>query len=273
MEDIFSKTLITGGNGMVGDYVDFGIKTDRTSLDITNLEEVIKVCKKYKPKIILHLAAETNVDKCEREPQHAYYINTIGTYNMLLGAKAVKAKFVYVSTAGVFDGKKKRPYTEKDIPNPQSHYARSKFLGEVLTQSLAKDYLIVRTGWIFGGGPKKDHKFVGKIISLLPKGELAIVKDTTGTPTYGKDLIAGVKRLIRARKKGIIHVGNKGYGNRYDMAKVIVQELSPKVKIKPVSSAAFNLDVKRVSSEAMKVALPFMRPWEEALREYLHEWK
>ena len=101
------KILITGSEGMVGSYIDFGIKTDRHSLDVTNLNSVLSICQKNKPSAIVHLVAETDVDKCEREPEHAYLINSIGAYNVALVAKELGIKMVYISTAGVFDGIKK----------------------------------------------------------------------------------------------------------------------------------------------------------------------
>jgi dTDP-4-dehydrorhamnose reductase len=273
MEDILSKTLVTGSNGMVGSYVDFGIKTDRNTLDITDYEQVERVIKKYKPQVIFHLAAETDVDKCERDPLHAFMINSIGTYNLVLAAKKIHAKFIYVSTASVFEGDKDEPYTEEDIPNPQSHYSRSKYLGEKLIAANLDNYLIIRPGWMFGGGPDKDHKFVGKIISLLDKKEIKAVNDKFGSPTYAKDLIEGIKELLRTEQKGIYHVANKGESSRYDVASYIVSVLNPSVKVVPVDSSYFNLDAKRVNSEAIETRVDFMRDWRSALKEYLlTEW-
>ena len=87
MERDLSKVLVTGATGMVGSYVDFGIKTDHRSLDITDLGEVLRVCEFYKPDVILHFAAETDVDRCERDPEAAYSVNSMGTYNMAVAAK------------------------------------------------------------------------------------------------------------------------------------------------------------------------------------------
>src|SRR3989338_1085855 len=98
--------LITGADCIVGSYIDFGIRTNHRSLDITNLTEVVKVCEKHKPKIIIHLAAETDVDLCERDATHAYNVNAIGTYNVATAARTIGAKLVYISTSDVFDGTK-----------------------------------------------------------------------------------------------------------------------------------------------------------------------
>lgn len=276
METNFSKTLITGSNGMVGNYVDFGIKTDRRSMDVTDLKEVLAVCKKHNPDIILHLAAETDVDRCERDPEQAYMVNAIGTYNVALGAKEVGAKMVYVSTAAVFDGLKNSGYTELDVPNPQNYYARSKYLGELAVKGTLKedDYIIARAGWMFGGGPSKDLKFIAKIIAQMNQDEIKVVNDKFGSPTFGKDLIDGIKKLLLDNKSGVFHMSNKGMCSRYELAKFIAGVLGVDTKIISVDSSYFNLDANRGNSEAMVSNFDITRPWEEALKEYLEtEWK
>jgi dTDP-4-dehydrorhamnose reductase len=107
----FGKVLITGAAGMVGSYFDFGIKTDRRSLDVTDFDQTLLFVKSHKPQAIIHLAVETDVDKCEREPRNAYLVNSAGAYHLALVSKKIGAKLVYISTAGVFDGEKDGPYT------------------------------------------------------------------------------------------------------------------------------------------------------------------
>lgn len=270
----FSNTLTTGSNGMVGSYLNFGIKTDRRSLDITDLKEVLSVVNKYKPNIILHLAAETDVDRCERDPQYAYFINSIGTYNIALAAKQVGAKLVYISTNAVFDGKKKTPYQENDIPNPQNYYGHSKFLGEAAIKEILKDYLILRVSWMFGGGPSKDQKFVAKIINQIKNPEIKEIRavtDQIGAPTFGKDLLEGIKILLEKEEKGIFHLPNQGIASRYDIAKFIVDILRPEVSVVPVDSTYFNLDAKRIGNDGLISKIDIMRPWQDAMAEYLKE--
>jgi len=268
------KTLITGAGGMMGSYIDFGIKTDSDILDVSDIKSVERAFEKYKPEIILHMAADTDVDRCEREPDRAYRINTIGTYNIAVTARRFNAKVIYISTGGVFDGKKKEPYTEEDVPNPQNVHWRTKFLGEVMVRDIVPEFLIVRTGWIFGGGPKKDKKFVGKIVSLLNSPEIRAVSDTIGSPTYAKDLVAGIKILLKENRTGIYHLVNKGTCSRYDIACEIIRILGAQVKVVPVASAYFNLSAPRVASEALSSRVDIMRSWKEALRVYLStEWK
>ncbi len=269
-----NEVLITGANGTVGSYVDFGIKTDRKILDITNLEQVLKVVKKYKPKAIVHLAAETDLDKCEKEPTHAYMVNAVGTYHLALAAKAVSAKLVYVSTAGVFDGKKRGKYTEKDAPNPQNIYGTSKHFGELAVTGLLNDYIIARVCWMFGGGTKKDKKFVAKIFTQLGKPEIKAVTDQIGSPTYGKDLIKHIKELLLKDAKGIYNLANAGVASRYDVAKEIVKISGTKTKLVKAKMADFGLVASRTYNEGLKPSLKSIRPWQKALKEYLEtEWQ
>jgi len=272
----FPKTLVTGALGMVGSYVDFGIKTDKKTLDVTDIKEVLQTVRTHKPKVILHLAALTDLDLGEKNPSLAYFINTVGTYNIALAAREVKAKLVYISSTGVFDGTKKKPYTEKDLPSPENHYGHSKYAGELLIQSMLKDYIIARACWMFGGGPALDKKFVAKIISQLQKPEVTEIKaldDVCGSPTYGKDLVEALKKLILKNARGIFHLTNKGSGSRFDVAKIIVKTLRPSVKVTPVDSSYFNLPAKRVANESAISKVNLMRPWQEALQEYLQsEW-
>lgn len=272
----FPKTLITGSNGMVGSYLDFGIKTNRESLDVTDLGAVMAAVKKHTPKIIIHLAALTDLDVGEKNPALAYNINTVGTYNMVLAARSVKAKLVFISSTGVFDGVKKGPYKEKDAPNPQNYYGHSKYAGELIIQSALKDYIIARACWMFGGGPERDKKFVSKIISQLKNSQTTEIKalnDVKGSPTYGKDLVEGLKKLILKDAKGIFHLTNKGAASRFDVAKVIVATLRPSVKVVPVNSSYFKLPAVRVKNESAVSRVNLMRPWREALQQYLKtEW-
>ncbi len=274
-QDLFSRTLITGSNGMVGSYIDFGIKTDRKSLDVTDRTGTLKAIRTHAPRVIIHLAAETDVDRCEREPNYAYLVNTVGTYNVAYAAGEVGAKLVYVSTAGVFDGSEKTPYDENGNPNPQNYYGRSKYLGEVIVQGLLKNYIIARSCWMFGGGREKDKKFVAKILSQIGKSEIQTVNDQFGSPTFGKDLARGLAFLIEKDMRGIFHLSNKGLCTRFDMASRIFRLLKPRMKVLGVPASFFKLDAARAVNESLcSTKVDIMRPWEDALDEYLEtEWK
>ena len=272
---IFDTALITGADGMIGSYIDFGVRTNHRSLDVTNLAEVMKVCHEHKPKLIIHLAAETDVDHCEHDETHAYNVNAVGTYNVATAAKRIGAKLVYVSTSGVFDGAKTEPYIEDDVPAPQTVYGHSKYLGELAVRGMLEDYLILRIAWVFGGGPKRDQKFVAKILKQLDKPEINVVSGKRGSPTYGKDLVAGMHRLVEEGKSGLYHMGNAGVPTRTDVVREIVRITGSRAKVTEVPPGFFGLsaDAGRPDNESMVSRVPYMRPWQDALAEYIRtEW-
>jgi dTDP-4-dehydrorhamnose reductase len=276
------RMLVTGAEGAVGSYVTevFGADyelalTDRLDLDVTNHEECEAWIRAVKPHVVLHLAAATDVDECERNPTKAWTVNTIGTGT--LASYARDARFVYVSTAGVFSGHKEDPYTEFDWPVPANVYGRSKLQGELLLRAVHQDFLIVRSGWMFGGGDDLDKKFVGKIQNQLAAGydEIFAVEDKFGSPTYAKDLLGAIYRLLDANEHGLFHGCNEGICTRADVAEKIVEVTGADAVVKRCSSDTFKLDAPRARSEAMEsyrmrlVGIEPSRPWQEALAEYL----
>jgi dTDP-4-dehydrorhamnose reductase len=286
------KVLVTGASGMLGSALcpllcSNGYKVYRTDintpdtgiefLDIRNIDSLKSFIEKNKPDIIFHLAAETDVDKCEIEVEHAYLTNTVGTQNVSSLCKEYNILMAYISTCGVFDGKKKEPYSESDEPNPISIYTKTKFDGEKAVKSLLKKYFIFRAGWMIGGG-KKDKKFVAKIVNLIKtRDTLMVVNDKRGCLTFTKDFSECIIKIIKLGQHGLYHVTNEGIATRYDIACKIAEYLRRKdVIIKPVSSAFFPLPAPRPDSEAVdnykiKLLGIKMRPWEEALSEYLKE--
>ena len=178
MEQLISNDsfLITGGSGMIGSQIKLGIKPSSKELNILIPENIEKIFKKYKPKILLHLAALTDIKKCELKPKLAYEINVKGTLNIVRACDKYKTKLIYISTCAVFNGKKKKPYTEKDVPCPFSVYGKTKLEGEKFCRTL-KNYLVVRTGWVFGNN-MPPNKFVRICFEKLTKNERIIFGQT-----------------------------------------------------------------------------------------------
>lgn len=278
--------LVTGANGMVGSYVPevFGGEklylTDIPEMDVTDVAKVKAVFDKVKPKLVLHLAAETDVDRCETEIDHAYRVNAVGAYNIALACRKCKADLVYIGTGGVFGNDGMDIHTEFDATAPLNVYAKAKLEGERLIQELMSNYYIFRAGWMIGGGKEKDKKFVGKIIKfcLEEKKELIAVDDKLGTPTFAKELVKGIKAIVKTGRYGLYHLGNNGICSRFDMAKEIVKCLGKDIKVSPVQSDRFPLPAPRARSEAMRnykldlMDLNVMQPWKECMAEYVREW-
>jgi len=281
-----SRLFVTGAGGMVGSYVLEVFKgwdvvlTDIVEgvqrLDVREPESVRKVVGEARPDVVLHLAAATDVDRCQREPEWAYHSNAVGTQNVALACQALDVPLVYVSTGSVFSGEKAEPYIEFDEPAPVNVYANAKLAGERIVASLLRRAYIVRAGWMIGGGAR-DTKFVGKIVDLIGAGRtpLRAVADTFGTPTYAKDLLGGIARLISTGYFGLYHMGNTGSCTRHDVALAVRDALGrPDIAVEAVDSSVFPLPAPRPRSEAIRnLKLDLlgmsMRPWREALQEYV----
>src|SRR3989344_704777 len=275
MADINAKkVLITGSGGIIGSYFNFGQRVNKEDLDVTDEKSVFEAFALRKPEIVIHLAAETDVEKCEKDPVLAWRVNVLGAFIVAKACREFGAKMVYVSTAVVFSGRGSS-HTEADIPFPLSVYGRTKYAAELAVQDIAPDYLIVRTSWVFGGGPARDHKFVGKIIGQLRGGVSAIkaVTDQVGSATFAKDFVERLKLFLEENRSGIVHVVNSGQATRYAMAREIVLSMGSGATVEPVSYEDFGLRADRASSEVLTSALPPLRPWQDALKEYLeNEW-
>ena len=251
-------------------------------LDVKSYNQVEDLVGKIKPDMVMHLAAETDVDKCEIEPEHAFLTNTIGTQNVVLACQKQNIVMVYISTIGVFYGDQVEPYSEFDTPNPINIYGRSKLEGEKIVQNLLQRYYIVRAGWMVGGGPKKDKKFIGKIMNQIKeKNVLNAVTDKIGSPTYTVDFSKCLTDLIETNYYGLYHCTNKGYCSRFDVAKKIVDFMGRlDITVEPVTSAYFTLPAARARSEMSRnyklelLGKDTMRNWEDALKEYVYScWK
>ena len=296
------KILVTGAAGMLGsDLVptlrsqgyaplatDIVTKPGIRLLDVRDSSAVRKTVSRFKPNWILHLAAETNLEKCESDPSHAYSTNVIGTENVAVACQEYEIPMVYISTAGVFDGLKvnsdgsPEPYTEFDNPNPINVYGMSKYQGEkVVTQQLRR-YFIIRAGWMIGG-LERDKKFVAKILAQLREKATKIyaVNDKFGTPTYTLDFAKVIVSLINSPFYGLYHGACTGWGTRYDVAKEIMKVLGrTDVTLLPVSSDFFKEEypAPRPASEIMRNyrlelrGMNIMPTWQEALRHYLARW-
>lgn len=285
-----SRILVTGASGVVGGYVSevfadqelilTDVIGDVELLDVGDPSAVRSLFAEQRPDTVIHLAAATDVDLCEKDPDLAYRTNALGTQNVAFACKEVGAVLVYTSTAGVFSGDKPEPYTEFDAPAPANVYGHAKLAGERAVETLLDRWYIARAGWMVGGGPQ-DRKFVGKMIELLEAGNttLRAVDDKFGSPTFAKDLAHGIRHLLATGHYGLYHLVNSGGDcSRYDVAVELCRILGrTDVTVEPVSSAFFPLPAPRARSEAMVnyklqlLGMDPMRTWQEALQAYVAE--
>ena len=175
-----TRILITGCGGMLGDAFYNLIKNKYTIkatdidlnrewieyLDVRNYDQFKREVEIFKPEIILHLAALTDLEYCEKNIENTYSTNTTSVENAVILANNIGATLVYISTAGIFDGEKNE-YDDWDLPNPINIYGRSKYMGELYVEKNMDKYFVFRAGWMMGGGIGKDKKFVNKIIKKI----------------------------------------------------------------------------------------------------------
>ena len=267
-----STVLITGGEGAIGSYCDFGTRLGRESLDVTDANAVSEACAKFQPTCIVHAAALVDLEYCEKHPEEAYRVNAAGAYHVARAARVIGAKMIYLSTSDIFDGTAVTPYVPEDTPNPMTTYGRSKHLGELAVKGLLDDYVILRLSWVFGGGPELDKKFVGKLFAKRIAPEVRVATDRKGSPSWGKDVAAAIQKLIMEDGRGVYHVGG-GVATRYEMAQEMAASVEGwQAKLVPVLQSEFPSSYPVGENQSMPLS-PLVRPWRESLREYLRtEW-
>ena len=254
-----------------------------SSLDFRDYDEYRRDVKEFKPNYLVHLGAHTDLEYCETNQEDTYITNTLAVENAVYIANELKIPIIYISTAGIFDGKKDT-YDDWDTPHPLGHYARSKYAGEIFVEKNSHCHLVCRAGWMMGGGPLKDKKFIHKIMSQLKNGkrELFIVNDKLGTPTYTHDFAKNVKLLLENEFWGLYNMVCSGVTGRYEVTHELIKILGKEneVKITPVQSDYWKKEyfAERPSSERLinkKLdlrKLNIMRDWRVCLKEYINSY-
>ena len=204
------KILLTGSNGNIGSYLQIYLNEnhvvypmERNQIDITNKALTMEVIETIKPDLVIHTAALTNMDLCERDETSAYTINTLGSLNVAYPCSLLDIPIVYLSTGYVFDGTKKRPYYETDQCNPINIYGKTKLAGEKLIRTVCKKYFIIRTSWVFGG----SNCFVKKVIENKAT-PLFLCSNEISNLTYIKDLCYAIEKIISTDQYGIYNCVN-----------------------------------------------------------------
>jgi len=248
--------------------------------DIRDLNAYRRDVTTFAPDYLFHLGAYTDLEYCETHPEDAYRTNATSVENAVYIANELDIPLLYISTAGIFDGCKD-VYDDWDSPNPLGAYARAKWAGERFVVENARRFLVCRAGWMMGGGPAKDKKFVQKIMVQLRDGAttLSVVDDKLGTPTYTRDFAHNVRMLLETECWGLYNMVCQGMTSRLEVAQALVDELglSGEVVVKPVTSEFFastyfapRPDCERLVNRKLALrGLDMMRPWREALADYL----
>jgi len=277
------KILITGANGMVAratiDYCrsigDEVVAVTRQELDIADTEQVDKIFSREKPEAVINCAAFTDVDGAESNADACYQANEFGVENLAMACRETNAGYVTISTDYVFDGLKSDFYTQRDTPNPQSIYAKSKLDGEISARNAYARSIIVRSGWIYGAG---GTNFLSVMHKLLADGKtIKAISDSYGTPTAAKDLARRLRELAELDLPGIYHVTNSGSGTSYEgfarkvcEIKGYEQSLLESVSVNTLKRPAPRpVSSKLACLVSEKFGLAPLRNWEKALADFL----
>jgi dTDP-4-dehydrorhamnose reductase len=208
----------------------------REQADVTSFPALRGAIEPFAPQWVVHLAAFTRVDDCERDVELAFRVNGLGARNAALAAAACGASMLTISTDYVFDGRATRPYREYDAVAPLSVYGRSKWAGEEAVREVAPRHVIVRTAWLYGAG---GANFVDSILRKARHGEpLAVVNDQRGSPTWTGDLARTLVRLIAAGEFGTYHCTNGGECTWHELAEHVVKRSGHDGPIERTTAAA-----------------------------------
>ena len=279
---MLGKALILGGTGLLGralvtilrDLQLTPLAPARHELDVLDFEALENYLGTHRPSAIFNAVAYTHVDKAEDEEEAALPLNRDLPAQLARLVEGKNTWLVHYSTDFVFDGRKQRPYTPEDTPNPLSAYGRSKLEGEkaILARKL-DNACIVRTSWLFGPGRKN---FVDTILAKATEGEaLRVVDDQLGSPTFTEDLAGYSLSLAQARKPGIFHIANRGTASWFTLAQTALNLKGLDTPITPIKTSDFPCKAVRPAYSVLQTRrftqatgiVP--RAWTAALEDYL----
>ncbi|WP_395052693.1 dTDP-4-dehydrorhamnose reductase [Flavobacterium sp.] len=293
--------LVTGANGQLGQSIQFISKNyldidfvfcDSTLLDITNLDNVTKVFKQFKPNFCINTAAYTAVDKAVSEPEKAHLINVVGAKNLAIACKEFQTILLHISTDFVFDGDRfvtlsavEVPYSEEDITNSTGVYGQTKLDGEKAIQAILDNYFIIRTSWVYS---QFGNNFMKTMLRLASERDtISVVNDQIGTPTNAVDLAEVLIKIIchteRSRSDqnielptsnlfGIYNFSNDGKCSWYEFALKIFEINTIKITVMPIKSSSYPTPAQRPKYSVLdksKIKSTFkinIKSWEESLK-------
>jgi dTDP-4-dehydrorhamnose reductase len=293
-----TKVYIAGCGGMLGRavYAEFArdcqVKATDIDLNIGWLEHADvrdfagfeASVKAFQPSLLINLAALTDLEHCEKNAEDSWVTNALGAENAALIARRLDIPVVHISTAGIVDGAQD-VYNDFEQPNPLGIYAKSKYYGEVAVQRLNPKHFVFRAGWMMGGGPQKDKKFINKIFKQIAAGatELKVVGDKLGTPTYTVAFARGIRLVSGTHLYGLYNQVCEGDCSRYDVALEFVRllGLEQRVRVTEVDSEYFRQEYfaprpaseKLVNTKLHARGFRHMPHWKDALAEYAKEFK
>ena len=280
------KVGVIGANGQLGSDVvlaflengDDVIELNHERIELENFGNVEKILHELQPEIIINTAAMHNVDKCEQNPLKSFSVNGIGLKNLGIICKKLDCILVHISTDYVFNGMKKKPYLESDIPSPLNVYGNTKLCGEYFVSSIMEKYFILRTSGIYGKIPcrAKGNNFIELMLKLSKeKKEIRVVNNEILTPTNTVDLAKQIVKLSLTSHFGLYHATSQGECSWYEFAKKIFNFTDTKVILTIADPLEFKGKTTRPTYSVLEnfrlqsLDLDLMPHWEDSLKKYL----
>jgi dTDP-4-dehydrorhamnose reductase len=274
------RVTIFGATGLLGKALMREWQEDKVTglgsrdVDIRFEDQVRKSIQQHRPEWVVLAAAYTDVDGCEANRDLAFDVNCKGAVNVAQAAARTGARVIFLSTDYVFDGAKNRPYEVDDPIAPQCVYGQTKAAAEIEIRKILPEACILRTSWVFGVGGKCFPETILKLAST--RGELDVVDDQRGCPTYTVDLARAIMQLCRKGAVGTLHATNRGECTWFEFAREIVGSAGLKTQVRPTTSDKFVRPAKRpaysvLSSASLQEYGILVPTWQDALPRYLAE--
>ncbi|WP_394392264.1 SDR family oxidoreductase [Shewanella woodyi] len=282
------KIGVTGSTGMLGTEVVTAVKAagydafgfSRNELShTTSLSDSINLLASLSIDVLIHCAANTNVELCEKEPQLCWIENCLFSEILAIATEKLGIKLVFVSSTGIYGEGKSTPYFEYDEVGPTTVHHSSKYKAENFIKSYNKECLIIRTGWLFGGRWHSKKNFVANRIKEAVSSEGTIFSNATqvGNPTYAKDVAYTIVELIDLGYVGVFNCVSEGVASRFEYVAEIMKIAKVNVDVLPAAKASFNRLAKVSDNESAEnfklkaLGIGKVRAWQDGLQEYILE--
>jgi dTDP-4-dehydrorhamnose reductase len=278
------KVAVTGAAGQLGRALvsllgpRVAWSGGRDALDVRDPAAVARVLDRVRPDVVINAAAFNDVDGAESDVASAMAVNAVGVGHLARACRDRGAMLVHVSTDYVFDGAKHEPYDEDDHPRPLNVYGVSKLAGCLLVAATDGPHLVVRTSAVFGPGGNrvKGGSFVERILGRVRDGQpLRVVGDQVFSPTYAPDLAEALVALVDRDARGLLHVTNSDSCSWHQLAVAALEIAGVRASVEEIRSRDLGAPARRpaysvlANDRARAAGLPPLRPWRDALAEFL----
>ena len=284
------KILLSGSSGLLGSSLISAAKKLGHECDALMRPETLSVDgnaalfleKMHGYDCIIHAAANTNVERCEENPDECYRDNFLLTEAIADAANIANVKMIFISSTGVYGTAAKRPYREYDAALPTTHHHRSKYLAEQKVLSVNARNMVVRTGWLFGGSDKNPKNFVARRIheareALQKNNVIESNADQRGVPCFNEDIAERILKLAIVGANGLYNCVNSGHASRWEYVSKIIELTGIAVEVRPSKAAIFQRRANVSDNEMAEnwkmnsMGLPAMPAWEDSLARYIEK--